>query len=179
MMTYHRGGRGAITPLVISTCSRCAGTWPLTANEALAAPGSSTSVANDIVYVPIWVPEQAVFVSAYIYNGSATAGNAEVGIYDTAGTKLGGTASTARSGNSAIQRIALSASVTLTPGRYYIATVTSTSAANITWAWAAVLNNGKWAGLLTQSNAGLPSPATFSTWSSKIVPLFGIGQQAF
>jgi hypothetical protein len=180
MMAYDAPATGALTPLVISSISGHSGSWQLSASGGLSAAASATSVANDAVYVPIWIPQTAVFVSGYVYNGSAPAGNCDIGIYAFDGTKLGSTGATAKSGASAIQRIALSASVTLTPGRYYIAYSESASTVNSVFAWAAQVNNGKWAGMYRQATAHpLPSPATFATRASAILPIFGIGQKAF
>jgi hypothetical protein len=182
MMAYDAPATGALTPLVISVASRCAGTWTMSGATGLTVPVSSTTVANDAVYVPVWVPQTAVFVSGYVFNGSAANGAVswDVGIYSESGTKLGSTGATAANSNSALQRAALSASVTLTPGRYYIACAHSAAVANAVFAWAAQVPNGRWAGMYLQATAyTLPSPATFATWASKILPVFGIGQQAF
>ena len=181
MMTYSAPDEGSVCPKVISPASRLAGTWSLTAATALSAPASATTVATTASFVPFWVPETAAFVSAYVYNGSAPGGNVDVGIYDAAGNRLGSTGATARSGASAIQRIALTGTVTLYPGNvYYMAISDSAATTNGTFAWSAQINNGKWAGLYRMTSAhALPNPATFATWASQVLPVFGISQFAF
>jgi hypothetical protein len=180
MMTYDAPATGSITPAVISPFSRLAGTWAASTSIASTAPVSSTSVANDAVYIPFWIPQTAVFVSGLVYNGSAPAGNCDIGIYDEAGNRLGSTGATAKSGASAIQRIALTASVTLTPGRYYMGYSESASTANSVFAWAAAVPMGRYVGMYRQATAHpLPNPATFATWASAIIPVFAISQHAF
>lgn len=180
-MTYAAPASQLPTPLVLSCVSRWSGFhdfWLMQYNAVV----SSTTVANLAIYVPIVVSTPATFTRGFWQNGSVAtnAGNACVGIYNPAGTQLATTGAVAASGNSIIQSAVLTASVSLTPGTYYMAISYSASGANGTSGFAGS-GQSRFAGLYLQAVGShpLPSPATFATWASNVVPLFGITQTSF
>ena len=56
----------------------------LAANPASVAWGT----ANNIVYVPFYLPRGETVVKLWTYNGSTAAGNTDIGIFTRAGVKL-------------------------------------------------------------------------------------------
>lgn len=179
MMTFDSPVTAAFTPMVISTLSRLAGSWCYRA-AGQSAPVSSTTIANDAVYIPFWIPTTASFQSAYVYNGAGTlSGNVDIGVYSEAAVRLASTGATAVSGGSQIQRIAFGP-LTLTPGRYYLAVSHSVSVAGEVFAFGATVVGGRESGCYFQATAHpLPTNATFATWVSKIIPVVAISQFAF
>ena len=100
--------------------------------STVAAPASGTwTTANTAVAIPFQVWEPTTIVKLGWFNGSATAGNTDVAIYDaTTNVRLTSAGSTANTGNSAWQWVD-TADVTLTPGTaYYAALNHSTNTAN-------------------------------------------------
>lgn len=149
-----------------------------------AAPASATGpAANEAQYWPFVITQQRTFDRGWWFNGTTPDGtnNVSVGIYDEAGNRLATTGNVALSGASVIQQAAFSASVTLAPGRYYMAIEYTVGAdANGCVGYAATLNH-RWAGPYRQAVGAnpLPSTATFATWTSQVVPVFGISASGF
>jgi hypothetical protein len=145
-----------------------------------ATPASAVwPAAQEAIYIPFSIPEAATFTRGYVYNGATAAGNWDIGIYDESGNRLASSGAVAMSGTNAIQVIAFTASVTLQPGRYYMALVndnaTATvfaSAANLTY-----IHSGPY--LQTSAGTTLPTTATFATWVSTIHPCFGVSTLGF
>lgn len=169
------------TPLVLAVNSPwCvfSGYW---LGTGAGVPASATSPsANQAIYVPFIVTTTATFTRGFWWNGSAPGGNTCVGIYDEAGVRQATTGSVASSGASAVQSAALSASVTLTPGRYYMAIQFSAATANGTAGYGPTVLF-RMVGLFTQAVGSFPLPAnaTFATWTSFLLPHFGITQTSF
>ena len=135
--------------------------------------------ANLVVYVPFWVPESVTFTKMFWVNGTAVAGNYDVGIYTTDGTRLVSMGSTAAAGISQIQTVNIT-DTTVARGTYYMAIVSDTSGTTQK-ILAALPAAGipQALGLLQQASVTLPlstnaSPATFAKYTSAFVPLFGV-----
>lgn len=152
--------------------------------ESATAPTTQTGpAANLAIYVPFATTSPETWTRGWWYNGSVATnqGNVAVGIYNAAGTRLATTGAVAAAGNSVIQDAAFSASVFLSPGMYYMAWEASASGVTSCFGYAASLPRGREAGAYIQ-NVGshpLPATATFATWSSQIMPVFGIARTSF
>lgn len=144
-----------------------------------ATPASATwPAANEAIYIPFVIPEAATFTRGYVYNGATAAGNWDIGIYDEAGNRKASSGAVAMGTINVVQAIAFTASVLLTPGRYYMALANTlatatvfASAANLTY-----FHHGPYIQLTAHP---LPATATFATWVSTIMPLFGVSTLAF
>lgn len=118
--------------------------------------------ADLAIYIPVRVKHSVVVRKMAVSNGSAVAGNVDLGIFDAAGTKRVSTGLTAQSGTTTEQVIDVT-DTTLGPGLYYLAvTATSASATMYRDANAAPIPAAN--GVLTQQlGAGAALPAT-ATW---------------
>lgn len=92
--------------------------------ETFAGPlAAASTVANQANFVRVRVAK-AITVTTMAYIVGTASGNVDLGIYDSPDggatlTRLSSTGSTAAAGTSAIQAIALTTPVTLTPGKDY------------------------------------------------------------
>lgn len=102
-----------------------AGRWVTDNVWALSAqPASGANLtANKALYLPFTVPWTIRVSNMEILNGTVVSGNIDLGIYDLAGNRLASNGGTAQSGISSVQSVAMSATVTLPPGTYYMAFV--------------------------------------------------------
>lgn len=171
-------------PSVISIASLWASYSGAITAGGQGTPASATgNAANEAVYVPFMVTQTATFTRGFWWNGSVAtnAGNVAVGIYDEAGVRQATTGAVAASGNSVVQSAAFAASVTLSPGMYYMAISFSASGVNSTTANAASLPIGRFCGLYRQAVGShpLPTNATYATWTSQVVPVFGVATTSF
>jgi hypothetical protein len=82
---------------------------------------SATTTAGVAYLLAFRVIAPMVVTTVGIVNGATASGNIDIGIYTPDGTRLASTGSTAQSGTSTIQNIALTAPVTLGRGWYYVA----------------------------------------------------------
>jgi hypothetical protein len=144
------------------------------------APSSQNYVtASLVVFIPFWVPEAVTFTKMFWVNGSAVAGNLDVGIYATDGTRLVSSGSVAQATISVLQAVDIT-DTTVARGQYYMAMLSDTSGttqkvlANVTAA-------GVWQsfGLLQQASVTIPlstnaSPATFAKYASAFCPMLGV-----
>lgn len=145
-------------------------------NETI--PASNNWVAaNTAIFIPLLIGTVMTFQRGWWANGAAVAGNIDVGIYDTAGARLGSTGTVAQAGTSTIQTAAFTAAITLTPGRYYMAMASNTSgvtqkvSANITLPAA----TARALGMRQMATAFvLPATATYANPTGTFFPLFGI-----
>ncbi len=134
--------------------------------------------ANVAVFVPFSVIEPTLVTKVWWANGSAVAGNIDVGIFSTAGNVLTSAGSTAQAGINAVQAVDV-ADVTLARGDYYLGMVSDTS--GITQKVSAAspaAGISQSLGLLEQAAVTLPfstgaNPATFAKYTRAFVPLVG------
>lgn len=151
----------------------------------VAVPASQTDIAaNQAIYVPFIVTSTTTWTRGFWWNGSAVDGtkNVSVGIYTPDGTRQATTGNVAASGNSVIQTAAFSASYTTTPGVYMMAYEVSVGAdANGVFGYSATVLWRQGGSPYTQAVGAnpLPSSATFATWSSMVMPYFGIARTSF
>ena len=140
--------------------------------------GSAAWPANNrAIYIPFRLAVPAIAQKIFVSNGAAATGNADVGIYDSAGTRLVSVGSTARAGTDAINTFDI-ADTLLGPGQFYMAIVLSTTSGSV------YRNNAPGAGLTACKVAGmaqealgattLPATATFATCASAYFPLMAV-----
>jgi hypothetical protein len=134
--------------------------------------------ANEAIYVPFYISETATFQRGHVYNGATAAGNWDIGIYNEAAARLASTGAVAMSGINAVQTIAFTASVTLFPGRYYMALANTLGTATVFASAAALtfIHSGPYLQLTAHP---LPATATFATWVSTIGPCFAVSTLGF
>lgn len=88
--------------------------------SATAANTDQTPVATEVYIAELHVIMPCTATGVAVYNGSAVAGNAKVGLANAAGTVVATSASTATSGTTAYQRVPFTATLALVPGTYYV-----------------------------------------------------------
>jgi hypothetical protein len=138
-------------------------------------PNSQNFVtANLAVFIPFGVPEPVTITKLGWGNGSTSgAGNLDAGIYDTAGTLLVSTGSTAQNATIVSPQVVDVTDTTLARGVYYLALASDTSGA--TQKVMAVIPAAgipQAYGLLQMAAAfALPATATFAIYASAFVPL--------
>jgi hypothetical protein len=122
------------SPPVISIVSRGApGAAVQRLVNANAASGVSpwSDAADTVLAFPFVIEAPTTFYKVFWVNGSAAGGNSDVAIYDENYNLIVGTgAATAGSGNSVPQVVALTATTTLPPGRYYAGMTHSATTTN-------------------------------------------------
>lgn len=139
---------------------------------AVAWPGS-----NIAVYVPFRLVTPITFSNMFIQNG-VPSGNVCLGVYDQNGARLVTTGSTAGSGSSANQIIAVT-TTTLTAGLYYLAAAMDNGTATVSATTFTTATLISLHGIANQATAFvLPTTATFAT-PANYVPLFGITSRGF
>jgi hypothetical protein len=144
-------------------------------SQSGATPASAAwPVANTAYFFPFTVADTVTFTRAHWYNGATAAGNVDCGIYSETGTRLASTGAIAQGTINVVQTTAFTASVSLTPGRYYMALSFSLATGTIFGGGASLLH--KIGGAYTQASAHpLPATATFATWTStSLIPMFAV-----
>jgi hypothetical protein len=143
---------------------------------ANSTPASNNFVTASLaVFIPFVVPEPMVCTKLFWGNGTAVAGNLDAGIYDTAGTRLVSTGTTAQSGTTNVQVVDIT-DMALARGLYYLAFASDTSGATQK-VYAALPAAGipQSLGLLQMAAAFvLPSTATYAKYASAFMPLVGV-----
>lgn len=135
--------------------------------------------ASMAFYIPFWVANTYVAVKMATHNGSVVSGNVDVGIYDSGGTRLVSSGSTAQAGTNVLQEYDI-ADTTLVAGQYYLALALD----NIT---GQVFRNAlstlpQWlqaAGVFQQATAfALPATATFAEMTTNYLPWVGVSSRS-
>lgn len=127
--------------------------------------------ANRALYVPVQVLKQITVYKMSIFNGSAVAGNFDLGLYDEAGTRLVSSGSTVQAGTNVPQVVDVADTV-LTPGTYWLAAASNSGSGQYFRASATSVGLNL-AGMREQASAfPLPATATFSAVSANYLPSF-------
>lgn len=128
--------------------------------------------SNRAFYYPVRISRPVNLVKAFVCNGTAVAGNFDIGLYDIGGRRLVSTGSTAQSGTSTIQTVTIS--LTVAPGMYWLALVCSSTSARV-YASTLSLPIAKAYGW-RRENTALPLPATMTpvTYAGTNCFLFGV-----
>ncbi len=142
-------------------------------------PGSASATAwptaNKGIFVPLRVSQTVTAVKMWVYNGGAVSGNLDMGIYDESYARLVSLGPTAQSGTNIIQEFDIADTV-LSPGRYYMALVSSSASSQVMGRLAGI-GSADWKalGLFEQASVGtLPATATPAVITANLLPLFGI-----
>lgn len=88
---------------------------------------TTTRTANQVYYQGVNIALPCTITGISIYNGSTATGNILVALYNSAGTQVAVSASTAQSGTQAIQSIPFTGTYAAVPGLYYLAIVPSSA----------------------------------------------------
>lgn len=125
---------GVQAPITIHTASpEALGPWVSTGDLASTTKNivsiTATGGANSSLAVPFVVNSPFTINRVGWCNAVTISGNIDVGVYTAAGVKVFSIGSTAQSGGSAMQSVAVSQ--TLTPGQYYMAISFSSATATI------------------------------------------------
>ena len=134
------------------------------------APGGTTNwvAANRALYVPFRIAQRRIAYKMLTYNGSATNGNFDVGVYDAKGTRLVSGGGAAQTGTSQIQEYDIT-DTQLFPGLYYMGVVCDGTGRLLKWLLGAA--EGQMLGLAQQASAyPLPATATFASVAGTQVP---------
>lgn len=154
---------GDLHTFAISSMSECglAGTWTATSPANIAWPA-----ANRAIFVPMRLPVPATVYKMATGSGTLTAGNFDLGIYDTNGNLIISTGATAKTTASS-ERIVDVTDTRLMPGMYYLA-MSADGTDNYTgWAFGSNTAFGKLVGLREMESAYvLPATATLATYTS-------------
>lgn len=91
-------------------------------NADATSAGAGALTANTTYLVGVYLPVYAVIANMRVRHSTTSAGNLDMGIYDSGGTLLDHTGSVAASSASTVQNTNLSnGNLALAPGRYYLA----------------------------------------------------------
>jgi len=85
---------------------------------------------NRAFYYPLHIPQRFTVARFMIANGTAVAGNFDLGLYDNAGTRLVSIGATAQSGTSTTQYVGVT-DQSFGPGHYYIGIVLSSTSGEV------------------------------------------------
>lgn len=123
------GGVGAAGGFTVRPSNWHTGALP----PATSAAGTDATPTNTETYIcAVFVPANATITGVRLFNGSVASGNVKYGLFDSAGTNVATTASTAMSGTDAYQQIAFSAPyAAVGPATYYVALQVDNSTARI------------------------------------------------
>lgn len=159
-----------------TSCPECVGSELVGFN--IQAPGSAAwPAANRAYFIPIRNDRPRTTSTIWWWNGTTLTGNADAGIYDTAGVRLGSIGSTARSGSGARQ--AASLAVALPRGLFYLALVCASGSGTFQRYAFPNIGTQRASGCLLQ-DAAFPlatnaNPATFAAMDASLyVPLAGV-----
>lgn len=135
-------------------------TTPVTQSAAYtrAFPGTfaTTAVANNQYILQIDVTRTAPITGVCFLNDSAVAGNVITSLYNSAGTRLAQSSSTAQAGTFSVQFVPFTAQYTPATGTYYIAITTSSATSKFSF------GNGLGGGVAAQAAGSFIAPATIT-----------------
>lgn len=176
-MSYSLAGFTRPTSLMVTSFSF----ESLFGSQSRMAGNTSASVAwpsaNQAIYVPILIPQTATFIKAFWANGTAVAGNVDVGLYNSSFVRVASTGSTAQSGTSDLQEVDIT-DFTIGPGHYYLGISASSGSATFYAYTATDAARLPYCGVLQEASAlPLPAPATPVAVTQLILPLFGFSRR--
>lgn len=164
----------AAMPVIDSLCLESIG---IDSNVATGYGSAVWPTANLAIFVPFTVSAPYAIQRIGWMNGAAVSGNVDAGVYAVDGTKLASLGATAQSGTNAVQSAALS--LTLAPGKYYMALVVDNITGTIQRQNPS-LQNLRFAGVLEMAAAyPLPATATFATPANANIPSVCIMNRSF
>lgn len=165
-------------PVICSMSAEAVGINFGNETAAITGAGGFTAwpVANMAFFVPFVIMAPYLVRTLWWHNGASVTGNVDCGVYTAGGTLLLSAGSTAQSGISQPQKVALGTPFLLGPGSYYMALAASSASALIARAAPPALS-GQMMGLAQQASAlPLPATATPASISNTCLPIFGIAR---
>lgn len=149
-----------------------------------AAIGSASGAwfsANDPILIPFRTGYDCVVDQLGWFNGSAAGSNFDVGIYNTALTRLVSTGNNAGSGNSSWQFVNVT-NTALPAGKYYLAMAVNATTANRirNWNILALANLTAFAGVMTSATDAFPLPDPITNLvasTATLIPVCGISMR--
>lgn len=165
-----------LLPPVISTFSKygVGMEYAFNASNVVQAATAVWPSANLGIFVPITLPSYFRCTHMFAANGNAVAGNIDLGIYTPDLVQLAHVGSTAQSGTSALQIIALGTEMILSPGTYYLALSCSSTSARFLTGIPGFLNLALMGVCQAASQVPLTANPTIATAANKYLPVFGI-----
>lgn len=132
---------------------------------------------NRAFYVPIRTDVTTTYARGVVINGTNATGNADVGIYNAAGSRLASSGSTARTGTTALDFYPTT-DLVLPPGFYYLGLVLSSTTGQVQNLVPATVALARATGTLQEDLGGttLPSSMTGVSVTSAFIPIFGYSQ---
>jgi hypothetical protein len=139
-------------------------------------PGSFAWVANQAVYMPVFLPWEYPVKRVWWANGATnTTSNVDFGIYTPSGQRLYSTGSTVMGTVNVPQYVTPAVPFVLPAGQYYFAYVNDNTTNRAFGNAVATAANGALSGLLSQASAlPLPATATFATYVTPGMVLCGV-----
>lgn len=148
-----------VPPVQITTLGRYGLASGLACLQTTTTPDQGTeSSANLATYVPMKFDYPVVATQFFLYTGSVSVANFDIGLYDENFNRLVNCGSTALQGSVGMQYVNIT-DYLIVPGRYYMAFVCA-SAVNIGREHMGNIINSGLLGVLQESGAGVPLPAT-------------------
>jgi hypothetical protein len=160
--------------------------YPLFNISALDALGSGARFAADAaagyplanlaLFIPFSVSIPVIPITGWAYCGTIAGGNFDIGVYDTAGTRLVSSGATARAASTVVSTATLTAT-TLFPDRWYYMAFSADATSNY---FSSASIAGIWAtqGLVEATTAYvLPASVTFAVTTRAYCPMFGLNLQ--
>lgn len=143
---------------------------------AQATPASTNYPAvNTAILVPFGIAEAITVLKLWVQNGTAVAGNIDLGIFNPDGTMVINKGSTAQANTSTIQELDITDTV-LMPGRYYMGITSDTSGATqkVFTTTIAVGGIGSAMGVLQAAQGPALANLTLATFAQTAIPYFGL-----
>lgn len=162
-------------PLGVSYFSSCCGIHSVGAATGFLGgmAGSAYPIANKALFIPFRVMAPTRITKLFVVNSAIVFGNIDLGIYNSDGTRVVSTGSTAHAGVDTMQIITLGIPIRLTPDFYYMAISMNNTTASL-YRVAPLVAFLKVIGMAEQTTAfPLPATATFATISSLYLPVIG------
>ncbi len=134
--------------------------------------------ANRALFLPFEVVDALIATQMGVYNGGTIAGNVDLGIYASDGTRLVSTGSQTRSGASAIQVYDITDTL-LATGVYYLALSANNNTDGF-FRWGTMSTLWMRANGIQEMDSAfaLPSTATFANPSAAFIPWIGLTTRA-
>lgn len=164
-----QGGLGASGGL--SASPRCFHTGDAPARASTDGT-DSTPVNTEIYFAEVFVPVTCTCTGVALFNGSVASGNLKVGVADSTGQSVLGSASTAMSGTDAYQRIPFTASGTLVgPATYYVMVFFDNGTARFNTHTVGNFATGKRTGAVYSTGFSLNAITPTSTFTTALGPI--------
>jgi hypothetical protein len=171
-MRFQPAGRPEY-PLFNITALDVLGSTPRFTSDASAG----WPLTNLALFVPFSVSVPVIPTKGWAYCGTIAGGNFDIGVYDTAGTRLVSSGATARAASTVVSTATLTAT-TLFPDRWYYMGMSCDGTGNF---FSSASAAGIWAtlGMVEATTAYvLPSSVTFAVTTRAYCPMFGLNLQS-